>query len=259
MSARTHAFLVDDEPLAVARLQRMLVETGQLEIVGQSTDPTRALAEISSLRPAVLFLDIEMPGMNGFELVSRLPYEPSIVFTTAYDQYALKAFEVSSIDYLLKPIEPEDLVRALRKLERRWIDGSAGWERIRALLDELGHAPAPLYRIASRMGQRIRFVDLSRVSHFSADDKLTYAVTDDGAHVVDMTLSDLENSLDPRKFQRSHRASLVNLDYIAELYGSFAGSFRVRLNNRQQSDLKVARDRIPALREKLGIVGTSKS
>jgi two-component system LytT family response regulator len=258
MTPRTRAFLIDDEPLALERLQRMLVETGRLEIAGQSTDPVRALDEIAELQPAVLFLDIEMPGINGFELVARLPYEPSIVFTTAYDQYALKAFEVSSIDYLLKPIEPEDLARALNKLERRWIDGSAGWERLRALLDELRGAPAPLQRIASRIGNRIKLVDLVRVSHFTADDKLTYAVTDDGTHVVDMTLGDLEKTLDPRRFHRIHRASLVNLDYVAELYGSFAGSFGVRLKNRQQSELKVARERIQSLREKLGIIGTPK-
>jgi two-component system, LytTR family, response regulator len=254
MIPRPRAFLIDDEPLALERLERMLVETGRVEIAGQSTDPVRALDDIASLRPAVLFLDIEMPGINGFELVSRLPYEPSIVFTTAYDQYALKAFEVSSIDYLLKPIEPEDLARALTKLERQ---SSAGWEQIRALLVQLSSTPAPLQRIASRIGQRTKFVDLACVSHFTADDKLTFAVTDEGSHVVDLTLNELENRLAPRRFQRIHRASLVNLDYVTELYGSFAGSFRVRLKNRQQSDLKVSRERIQALREKLGSVGSS--
>lgn len=254
MNRQTRAFLVDDEPLALERLRRMLVESGKLEVVGQCTDPALALEQITRQRPETLFLDIEMPGLNGFELVSRLPYEPTIVFTTAYDQYALKAFEVNSIDYLLKPIEPEDLARALTKLERH---GGPGWERIRALLGELSSAPAPLQRIASRVGQRIKFVDLGGVSHFTADDKLTFAVTDEGSHVIDMTLSELENSLDPRRFQRIHRASLVNLDFIAELYGSFAGSFRVRLKNRQQSDLKVSRERIQALREKLGIAAAA--
>jgi two-component system, LytTR family, response regulator len=250
VSPRPRAFLIDDEPLALKRLERMLVETGRVEIAGKSTDPAQALQEVATLRPTVLFLDIEMPGINGFEFVSSLPYEPNIVFTTAYDQYALKAFEVSSIDYLLKPIEPEDLARALTKLERQ---GSAGWEHVRALLAELSNAPAPLQRIASRVGQRVKFVDLVRISHFTADDKLTFALTDEGSHVIDMTLTELENSLDSRRFQRIHRATLVNLDYVVELYGSFAGSFRVRLKNRQQSDLKVSRERIQALREKLGV------
>src|SRR5262245_1390152 len=196
MSRRLRVFLVDDEPLALERLQRMLLESGRVELVGQTTDAEVALEEISRMRPDVAFLDIEMPGINGFELVSRLPYEPTIVFTTAYDQYALKAFEVNSIDYLLKPIEPEDLSRALAKLERRQAEGSAGLERIRAALDEVmgRSAAASPQRIASRVGNRIRLVDLVR-AHFTADDKLTYAQTDDGAHVVDMTLSDLERTL----------------------------------------------------------------
>ena len=260
MNKRTRAYLVDDEPLALERLHRMLLETGRVEIVGQSTDPHLAMEAVERLRPQTIFLDIEMPVVDGFELVSRLAYEPTIVFTTAYSQYALKAFEVNSIDYLLKPIEPDELARALTKLERRQLDGEVGFERIRAVLDELSASnatPSTLHRIASRTGNRIRLVDLVRVSHFNADDKLTYAVTDEGAHVVDQTLNELEKTLDARRFQRIHRSSLVNLDYVAELYGSFGGSFRVRLRDRQQSDLKVARDRVQPLKEKLGIAGRS--
>jgi two-component system LytT family response regulator len=147
------------------------------------------------------------------------------------------------------------------KLERRKIDGSAGVAQIRAVLDEVAgpsNGSPALQRIASRVGNRIRFVDLARVSHFVADDKLTYAMTDEAAHVVDMTLNDLERTLDPRRFQRIHRASLVNLDYVVELYGSFGASFRVRLENSQHSDLKVARDRVPLLKEKLGVPSSSK-
>jgi two-component system, LytTR family, response regulator len=115
-------------------------------------------------------------------------------------------------------------------------------------------AAPPLQRIASRVGQRIKLVDLVRVSHFTAADKLTFAVTDEGSHVVDITLSDLEAALDPRRFQRIHRSSLVNLDYVAELCGSFGGTYRVRLKDSQQSELRVARDRVQPLKEKLGIL-----
>ena len=258
MNRKTRAYLVDDEPLALERLHHLLSPFDQLEIIGQSTDPTLALQEIAKLRPDTLFLDIEMPALSGFELVSRLAFEPTIIFTTAYDQYALKAFEVNSVDYLLKPIDPEELARALSKLERRKAEGSAGLAQLQAALAEIMDVRAaapPLQRIASRVGQRIKLVDLVRVSHFAADDKLTYAVTDEGAHVVDMTLSDLEAALDPRCFQRIHRSWLVNLDYVAELNGSFAGTYRVRLKDRQQSELRVARDRVQPLKEKLGLVG----
>lgn len=255
MNPKTRAFLVDDEPLALERLQHLLAPFDQLDVIGQSTDPTLALQEIAKLRPDTLFLDIEMPGLSGFELVSRLAFEPTIIFTTAYDQYALKAFEVNSIDYLLKPIDPDELARALGKLERRKTEGSAGLAQIQAAIAQIVGAAPPLQRIASRVGQRIKLVDLVRVSHFAADDKLTYAVTDEGSHVVDMTLSDLEAALDPRCFQRIHRSWLVNLEYVAELNGSFAGTYRVRLKDRQQSELRVARDRVQPLKEKLGLLG----
>src|SRR6478609_3300218 len=112
------AFVVDDEALAVKRLARMLEETGRVEVVGTSTDPVDALAALGGNAPDVLFLDIQMPGMTGFEMLSMLDPQPLVIFTTAYDQYALQAFEVNSIDYLLKPVEERHLARALDKIER---------------------------------------------------------------------------------------------------------------------------------------------
>src|SRR5580765_4652084 len=112
------AFVVDDEPLAVKRLTRLLTAPGRVELAGSSTDPVDALAALIGQPVDVLFLDIEMPGMNGFEMLGLLDSQPLVVFTTAYDQYALQAFEVNSIDYLLKPIEERHLARALDKIER---------------------------------------------------------------------------------------------------------------------------------------------
>src|SRR4051794_33769483 len=113
------AYLLDDEELAVRRLQRLLEESGRVEVIGSHTDPAHALQEIAELKPDVLFLDIQMPGMNGFELLRKLQgVDPLVVFVTAYHEHALRAFEVHSVDYLLKPIEPEKLARALHKLDR---------------------------------------------------------------------------------------------------------------------------------------------
>ena len=112
------AFLVDDEPLAVRRLARMVTETGRATVLGTSNDPVDAIAWLSSNQVDVVFLDINMPGMNGFEMVRMLDPQPTIVFTTAYDHFALEAFKVNSLDYLLKPIDQEQLDRALTKIER---------------------------------------------------------------------------------------------------------------------------------------------
>lgn len=113
------AFLVDDEELATRRLTRMLEETGKVTVVGVSNDPAEALARMPGIDFDVLFLDVQMPEISGFDLLARLDSEPLVVFVTAFNQFALRAFEVNSVDYLVKPVEREMLDRAIRKLERR--------------------------------------------------------------------------------------------------------------------------------------------
>lgn len=249
------AFLVDDEPLAVKRLQRMLGATKRVEIIGTSTDPVEAVPAILQAKPDVLFLDIEMPGMNGFEMLAQLQPQPWVVFTTAYNRYALDAFGVNSVDYLLKPIEAAHLNRALDKLER--LRGSAPPE-IRELLERLSAVAAPrtvLYpdRVASRIGERIEFIELSRVTHFFASDKLTFAATESKNYAVDYTIQELEHKLDPNQFVRIHRATLVNVAHIQELHTWFGGKMMLRLKDAKHTELAVSRDRVRALKERLGL------
>ena len=247
------AFLVDDEPLALKRLQRMVTATGRLEIIGSSTDPAVAIEAIVKSKPDILFLDIEMPGMTGFQMLSKLDPQPLIVFTTAYNQYALEAFGVNSVDYLLKPIEAAQLERALDKVERMW-RGAEPRPQIHELLDKI-NSLTPKYpdRIASKTGERIEFIELARITHFFAKDKLTYAATASKNYVVDQTIQELEQKLDPRKFTRIHRATLVNVDYVHELHAWFAGKMMLRLKDEKRTELAVARDRVHVLKERLGI------
>lgn len=252
------AFLVDDEALALKRLSRMLAGTGRVEIVGSNTDPVEAVPAILEARPDVLFLDIEMPGMSGFQLLERLNPQPIVVFTTAYDRYALEAFGVNSVDYLLKPIEAAQLGRALDKVER--MRGSAEPRpEIRDLLNRLAALAARETtadypdRIASRTGERVVFIELARVTHFFASEKLTYAATPSKNFVVDQSIQELEQKLDPRKFLRIHRATLLNTDFVHELHTWFAGRMVVRLKDDKRTELTVSRDRVRALKQRLGI------
>jgi two-component system LytT family response regulator len=238
----------------------MLAATGRVEISGASTDPVEAVEAIVQAKPDVLFLDIEMPGMTGFQMLSKLDPQPLIVFTTAYDQYALEAFGVNSVDYLLKPIEAAQLARALDKIERMR-GGVEPRPEIRELLDRItalaaasgaGQTAYP-DRIASRTGERVELVELGRVTHFFARDKLTYAATAAKSYVVDHTIQELEQKIDPRKFVRIHRAILLNLDYVHELHTWFAGRMMVRLKDEKHTELTVSRDRVRALKERLGL------
>jgi two-component system LytT family response regulator len=259
-----HAFLVDDEQLAIERLQRLLLAFPQIEIVGTATDPAAAIKELSdsnSEQIDVLFLDIQMPGINGFELLARLATQPFVIFTTAYDQHALRAFETNAIDYLLKPIEPEQLERALKKLGRIRPVAKPDWQQnpdLPQLLHELtaslreGHATYPS-RIAFRVGERISLLPLDDVTHFIAHEKLTFAVSNGRRHCVDQTIADLERRLDPAKFLRIHRAALVNVDWIHEVNSWFAGKVVLTLKDAQRTELTVARDRVRTLKDHLGV------
>jgi two-component system LytT family response regulator len=254
------AYLIDDEMLAIERLGRLLAGFANICVIGSATDPVEALDFLGSESADVLFLDIQMPGMNGFELLSRLTEQPFVIFTTAYDEYALKAFEVNSIDYLLKPIETAQLERALTKLSRLRPLPRQEWLRtteLRSMLQELAtslRAPQSAYphRIASRVGERISFLDLNTVTHFVAHDKLTYAVVDGHKHCVDQSIVELERRLDPAKFIRIHRAVLLNVDWIQEVNSSFAGKLLVSLRDVQHTQLPIARDRARDLKSRLG-------
>jgi two-component system LytT family response regulator len=263
-TALLRAYLVDDEPLAIERLKRLLASADNLSIAGSATDPAQALNFLNNEScdtVDVLFLDIQMPGMNGFELLSRLNEQPFVIFTTAYDEYALRAFEVNSIDYLMKPIEPEQLARALKKLDRLRPSVKPDWQRnpeltllLRELAASLRGEPADYpRRIASRVGERISFLDLDSVTHFLAHDKLTYAIVSGHRHCVDQTITELERRLDPAKFLRVHRSALVNVDWIYEVNSWFAGKVILSLKDAQRTQIPVARERVRSLKMLLNI------
>jgi two-component system, LytTR family, response regulator len=244
------AFLVDDEALALKRLQRMLAAGKRVQIVGTNTDPVEAVPAILEAKPDILFLDIEMPGMTGFEMLAHLQPQPWVVFTTAYDRYALEAFGVNSVDYLLKPIEAAQLDRALDKIER--LRGNGASPDVTELIRRLAPPSYP-DRVASKVGEKIEFVDLDQVTHFFASDKLTFAATPAKNFAVDYSIQELEQKLDPGRFVRVHRATLVNVAHVQELHSWFAGGLMVRLKDPKHTELKVSRDRVRVLKQRLGI------
>jgi two-component system, LytTR family, response regulator len=243
-------YLVDDEPLALRRLARLLEATGRVTIVGQSSDPEAALAELAAARELdLVFLDISMPDLDGFALCARLPPGVMVVFTTAHDEHALRAFQTAAIDYLLKPIREDELARALDKLDRLRAQPAA------LVRDELARAMASVLaarapaRIASRLGDKIHLVELARVTHFLAEDKLTYAVTAERSYVVEPSITELEQRYAAEGFFRIHRKALVRLAAIAELSSTTEGT-KLRIG---AAELVVARERAKALKDKLGV------
>jgi two-component system, LytTR family, response regulator len=247
------AFVVDDERLAVDRLRRLLTETGRVAVVGTATDPETALVQLRERSVDVLFLDIQMPEISGFDLLAQLDVDVPVVFTTAYDRYAIEAFAVNSVDYLLKPIETVRLARALDKLQR--LTGQ-GRPDARTLARELAAQLSPghkLERIASRVGDHTIILDVARVSHVIAKDKLTFAALGGREHIVDYTLAQLEQRLDPRRFVRVHRGAIVNVAFVDELHPDVGSGIVIRLKDEKRTAINVARDRVSYLKERLGI------
>jgi len=251
---RLRAFLIDDEPLALTRLARMLERTGRVEIVGRATDPAQGLEQVRAQAVDVLFLDIHMPGLGGFEVVQRVPPGPAVVFTTAFDQHAVRAFEVNAVDYLLKPVEAARLDQALDRVATRRADAAGD---LRSVLERLARdlrGGTFLDHLASRIRDRVQLVPVEEVTHVVARDRATYAVTATAEHLLDMTIAELEHRLDPARFFRIHRGTLVNVAWVAQLRADEDGHLQVCLKDAKRSELVVARDRVRALKERLGLV-----
>src|SRR5262245_6858642 len=254
MTSPLRVFLIDDEPLALRRLARLLEATGRVEIAGRATDPAEGLARIVAHPVDVLFLDIHMPGLSGFDVVERLPAGPMVVFTTAYDHHAVQAFEANAADYLLKPIEPDRLARTIERFERR--RGEPPRDELRVVLETLARSLPRrdvLERLAARIGERIHLLDVGDVTHVLARDRGVYAIAGGKQHLLDGTLAELERRLDPARFLRIHRGALVNLAWVADVHAHFGGRLVIRLKDAQRTELEVARDRVRSLKERLGL------
>jgi len=221
------ALVVDDEPLARRELRRLLGAIHGIEIVGEAGNVDDARAAIGQLAPDVVFLDIQMPGGTGFDLLAQLDRVPRVIFTTAYDQYAVKAFDVNALDYLLKPIEPERLAAALRKLQTA------------PSLPAAGAAGTPLEQLFIRDGPRCWFVPLREVSLFSAEGNYVRLLWGGERPLLGRSLAALEQKLDTRRFFRANRGQIVNLDFVQGVDLGSGGRLHVQL--RDGPEIEVSR------------------
>lgn len=239
--------IVDDESLARERLRTLLKESGvDVTIVGEAKGGKEAVSLIHEKQPDVAFLDVQMPVLDGFDVVDLLVEpRPHIVFITAYDEYALQAFEVHALDYLMKPVRMKRLSKTLRRLQDE-CSGETARAAINGLRRDRQHRP--IRRMTVHVGRRLRVIDLSAIRYIQADNKLVFVHLADGKYRTDFTLNALEQRLDVR-FVRSHRSYLVNLDTVHEFVPS-TGSYQLRLDD--GTVLPVARRRVADVKRLLG-------
>ena len=247
------ALIVDDERLARERMRRMLEKIEGVEVAGEAASAPEARKRIAALAPDLVLLDIQMPGEDGFALLQSLDPRPAVVFVTAFDQYAVRAFEENAIDYLLKPFRQERLERAMDRARREMARPDDLAARMAALLGSVSRGPSEhLERFTVRVGQRQNILNAGEVLWFGAEDKLVFAATATGRHYVNFTLDQLERRLDPKRFVRVHRAAIANLDWAAALRPAFAGTYRLQLKDEARTEVPVSRQRARLLRERLG-------
>jgi two-component system LytT family response regulator len=248
--------IVDDEPLARSRARRLLGEIGGTTVVGEAGSAAEARALLATVRPDLLLLDIRMPGEDGFALLEGLEPRPAVIFVTAYDHYAVRAFEENAVDYLLKPFRRERLAAALDRARADLARPDELSRRLREVLGALdgarGRPAGALERFTVRIGTRQLILKADEVLWFGAEDKLVFAATATDRHYVNFTLDQLERRLDPARFARVHRAAIVNLDHATALRPGFAGTWRLQLDDPARTEVPVSRARARQLRERLG-------
>jgi two-component system, LytTR family, response regulator LytT len=253
--------VVDDEQLAREELCYQLQRIGEIEVVGQAADGLEALAAVDRLDPDLIFLDIQMPGLTGFEVARRLVEReqdaPAMVFVTAFDQHAIEAFEVNAVDYLLKPVEPGRLEQAVDRARRR-IDGGrqangpALNDQLEQIVKMMAGRQVRRDQVAVKVGERFMLVQAEEIIFASLADESINIVTGQVAGTSNYrTLDDLQARLDPEVFWRVHRSHLVNINKIKEIVPWFSRNLILRMKDAKGTEIPVSRAQTKRLREYL--------
>lgn len=255
MIRKFRTLIIDDEPAARRLMRSLLADySDQIEITGEAGTGMEAIEKISSQHPDLIFLDIQMPDLTGFEVLERLERKPNIIFTTAYEQYAIKAFESFSIDYLLKPVKEERLEMAIQKLQQfgklgnQPIDVNGLQEIIRQL-----QQPAKATALSLRIGDRIILLRFEQISFIEAEDKYVFIHTLDGTkHLTDQSLTSLTEKL-PAQFFRIQKSFIINRDKIKEMHRHFNGRYLFILEDKASTRLTSGRTYQEAIRNEFGL------
>ena len=238
--------VVDDEDLARERLKGFLGNIKDVEIVGEASDGKEALALIEKEQPDLIFLDVEMPGQDGFCVYKSLEDPPHVIFATAYDSYAIKAFEVDAVDYLLKPFSQKRVEEAVCRIRERLqtdvnLGGSTASER-----------PSYAVQIPVHTAKKIVILPVEDILWFAVESRLVYAYVNGRSYMTNFTLRDLEERLDPEVFFRAHKSRLVNLRQVKEVTRWFGGRFRLLMADDEGSEVELSRVQARTLRARLG-------
>lgn len=236
------SIIIDDERLARSELKRLLAPIKEIDVIAEAVNVDDAIEKITQLKPDLIFLDIQMPGKNGFDLLAQLDNVPKVIFTTAYDEYALKAFEVNALDYLLKPIEPKRLEEAIRRISVKELEESIPAKNFSLKADD---------RVFVKDGDRCWFVKLEDVRFFESEGNYVRIYFNENKPLILRTLNYLEERLDQKTFFRASRKHIINLKWVDSVESWLNGGLLVKLRGGQK--IEVSRRQSVKFKEMLSI------
>jgi len=239
--------IVEDEPHSLSRLKFLLQDIGQVEVIGTAESGEEAVRQIDGLKPELVLLDIQLPGLTGFEVLARARHRPAVIFITAFDQYAVRAFEENAVDYLLKPMSRERLEKAIEKVSRNL--GPPDRELLETLRRLMGrHRPGRPFTVKHK--DEVLLIPEEDVYYFRAEDKYVFLCTADHSFFYEATLKELEALLDPDLFVRIHKSHVVAVNKIKKFHKWFLGDYVLELGDPPGTRLKIGRSYLAALRDK---------
>ena len=235
MSER-RAVIAEDEPVLLAQLRDMLANVWpELAIVGEAEDGFQALRLLEQFQPDVLFLDIQMPGMTGLEVAKQASGRCHVVFVTAYDKYAVAAFDEGAVDYVMKPFTAARLATAIGRVKAKMASVPANLDGILKTLADAAQKKEYLRWITASQGNDLRLITVDEIAYIKADSKYTIVVTQGHESLIRRPIKELVDELDPKLFWQIHRGTLVNVNAIAGVTRDIAGKLRVKLKNRSET------------------------
>jgi len=246
------AMIIEDEKPAVERLKSLLKKIGTIELIDTCFSGQEAVRLIDSKKPELIFLDIHLHDMSGIDLLPLISHKPLTIFTTAYNQYAIQAFELQAVDYLLKPFSLERLQEAVRRAAEKLNSSISIETELNNLLTRWAPQQDYLKRIPSKIGDKIYILNDDQIIYFDTEDKLIFAHLDDSKFLVNYKMEELQARLDPDKFFRIHRSTIVNLNYVKTIEAWFAGGYMMTVRDKQSTKLTISRSAGRTLRQKLG-------
>ncbi len=240
--------IVEDNPDACSHLKTLLKEFEEIKLLGEAGNGKKAIQFINRSRPDLIFLDIQLPDITGFDVLTALQHTPAVVFTTAFDQYALKAFDVNGIDYLLKPVQLERLRVTIERVVQLKLRPKS---QLMEIVDQILKERNKRVRFSVHQGDQILIIPQEELIYFKSDDRYLFLCTWDKNYFYNSSLKDLEKSLAPDYFCRINKSSIVSIDKIERLKKDYLSGYKVIMKDKDKTSLKVSRSCLPKLKKKL--------